>query len=139
MCSFQLSLSQQYNVSNNTCFSFVALLNEQILDKDEELAVKENKVITSMLNDCCRHEESTVNEVLFFSLSSCVKSGNLLHSLLARVTTLLDLFGDVLVKKIISLLHLTSDLRDLRFFYPMMEILRSLKSDMRLYLCKESK
>ena len=64
MCSCQLSLIQQCNVCNNTCFSFVALLNGQILNKDEELAVKESKVITSMLIVVV--EESTVNEVLFF-------------------------------------------------------------------------
>ena len=139
MCSFQLSLSQQYNVSNNTCFSFVALLNEQILDKDEELAVKENKVITSMLNDCCRHEESTVNEVLFFSLSSCMKSGNLLHSLPARFTTLLDLFGDVLVEKQFRTCTLPLILETLDFALSREGNLRSLRSDMRLYLCKESK
>ena len=93
----------------------MALLNEQILDKDEELAVKENKVITSMLNDCCRHEESTVNEVLFFSLSSCVKSGNLLHSLLARFTTRFRLIWKNIIS--LELLQLTSDLRDLIFFF----------------------
>ena len=45
-----------------------------------------------------------------------MKSGDLIHSLLARFTTLLDLFGDVLVKKRIWLLQLTSDLRDLILF-----------------------
>ena len=102
----------------------MTLLIEQILNKDEELAVKENKVITSMLIVVFRRLPSpsvTKNrrsmKFCFFSLSSCVKPGNLLHSLLALVTTLLDLFGEVPVKKIISLLHLTSDLRDLRLFF----------------------
>ena len=117
----------------------MTLLNEQILNKDKELSVKEQKVITSMLIFVLRHLPSGIINGQwrsFFSLLSCVKSGHLLHSGLAQAWlywTYLETYS--LTKYDLALATCLWSLRPYIFLYSLKGKLRSLDRFLNLLRC----